>query len=402
MLVDALIYGLAIALSVTMSYAQDENAIFEGGKPELVNGPMQKVAEAIKPILKVKFELKDKQMIIDRKSWGEAETKDDRIAELKAQMFARGMDKATVDRMVERMADQINMTSMRSGPLLALFTKVRTKAGGRRFSSSSGSNGIVTYSTGGPDLDCSLSSSSDTLNLKVVEREGPMRMLDVHSSKFLRFLLTGDDVVVLLQQSKSGVKGVLIKGDKIRSEKSADYYEFCREHPELQAELAAEFRHAGVDLPLGIKEPEVKVVALRMLRSLYSGKAETLDELLKGLDADEFEKREAASRAIAAVYEQFESAIAVKLQGDDLSIEARKRLDKVVNENKDKRKKDTRAEDCVQANQLLSSPDYLIGMLPEADEATKELLSMHLEKITEQKLGSDVEAWKKWLSKTAQ
>ena len=98
----------------------------------------------------------------------------------------------------------------------------------------------------------------------------------------------------MLNQTDVGIMGVLIDGEKVISDSASDYYVLSKKNPELHDKLSAIFRHAGVDLPLGVDEPAVKRVALRMLGSLYSTDLTKLSVLIEQLDAAEFSTREEA------------------------------------------------------------------------------------------------------------
>ena len=237
--------------------------------------------------------------------------------------------------------------------------------------------------------------------MRIIEFTGPGRTLDVRSSNGTRMLLTGDDMLAMFNQSESGLMGVLIDGDDVASERAADFYAFSRKHPELHTKLAEIFRHAGVDLPLGINEPSVKAVAIRMLGSMYFGDRGTLLKLIEQLNASEFSAREEASKEIEKSFSTFEGAILKELESDELSVEARKRLDVIVKRQEEAKAGDRRAEDCVMANKLLDSTDYIISLFDIADDQSRRLITHHLAKTTGQDFGMDVEKWKQWWSEKA-
>ena len=385
-------FGFGMAASQAQT-KQDATAT----EPESVleSGPMQRVAKSLEPILNIKFVAKDKQVKLDRESWTSNGKEDERTKAMRAQMVARGMDKATIDRMMTQLAKG----QRGLGPLNNLFSSLRTEGGMRSYSSSS-SNAYVRLAAGSADLNCTIGYSDDVFELKVSEITGPMRTLDVVSKTGLRMLLTGEDSIALIQQTKTGVMGLLIQGEDVQSGKAKDYYDLGIKHPKLQSKLAAKFRHAGVNLPLGINEPEVQEVAFRMLKTLNSSSTSDLAKLMEGLDAPEFEKRETATKAIALVFDQYEGPILKQLEGDELSIESRRRLEKIV-KDKNSKQKDSRAQDCVTANKLLSSPKYLVGLMENADPSQLDLLKTQLQKLTGKKF-KDVKAWQKWLVETAE
>jgi hypothetical protein len=248
----------------------------------------------------------------------------------------------------------------------------------------------------GADLSCRVSLSGDRFEMRIDELKGPGRTLEVCSTVGTRILLTGTDTLAMLHQTDVGIMGVLIDGDEVYSGRASDYYALSKENPELHGKLSAIFRHAGVDLPLGVNEPEVKRVALRMLGSMYSSDLTGLSQFIEQLNASEFSVREEASKEIEELFPAFEGAILKELDSDELSIEARNRLEIIVKRKEEAQAGDRRAEDCVKANKLLGSIDYIISLFEIADEQSRQLLVRHLTKTTQQDFGMDVEKWKQW------
>ncbi|MDE0936965.1 MAG: hypothetical protein OSA89_13690 [Mariniblastus sp.] len=357
----------------------------------LERGPMQKIAPSVKQILKMKFDLDGKFILIDQKSWGEQETLEAQKLAIRKQMLDRKVDEAAIDRMV----DQLVPSRMTAGPITKLFSEVR-KRGGMRSSSTSVSGGRTTMTSFGADLSCRVSLSGDRFEMRIDEFKGPGRTLEVCSTVGTRILLTGTDTLAMLHQTDVGIMGVLIDGDEVYSGRASDYYALSKQNPKLHGKLSAIFRHAGVDLPLGVNEPEVKRVALRMLGSMYSSDLTGLSQLIEQLNASEFSAREEASKEIEELFPAFEGAILKELDSDELSIEARNRLKIIVKRKEEAQAGDRRAEDCVKANKLLGSIDYIISLFEIADEQSRQLLVRHLTKTTQQDFGMDVEKWKQW------
>tara|TARA_B110000495_G_C23040942_1_gene624369 strand:- start:163 stop:1479 length:1317 start_codon:yes stop_codon:yes gene_type:complete len=357
----------------------------------LERGPMQKIAPSVKQILKMKFDLDGKFILIDQKSWGEQETLKAQKLAIRKQMLDRKVDEAAIERMV----DQVVRSRITAGPITKLFSEVR-KSGGMRSSSTSVSGGRTTMTSFGADLSCRVSLSGDRFEMRIDEFKGPGRTLEVCSTVGTRILLTGTDTLAMLHQTDVGIMGVLIDGDEVFSGRASDYYALSKQNSELHGKLSAIFRHAGVDLPLGVNEPEVKRVALRMLGSMYSSDLTGLSQLIEQLNASEFSAREEASKEIEELFPAFEGAILKELDSDELSIEARNRLKIIVKRKEEAQAGDRRAEDCVKANKLLGSIDYIISLFEIADEQSRQLLVRHLTKTTQQDFGMDVEKWKQW------
>ena len=353
--------GLALAVS-----AMQESSTSDNDTGDLERGPMQKIVPPVMQILNLKFDLDRKFIFVDQKSWGELDAP-----------VPQGVNGITAD------------------PISKLFANVR-KSGGMRSSSTTVSGGRKTMTTFGADLSCQINLAGDQFELRIHEFSGPGRNLEVRRAEGTRILLTGKNTLAMLNQTDVGIMGVLIDGEKVISDSASDYYVLSKTNPELHEKLSAIFRHAGVDLPLGVEEPAVKRVALRMLGSLYSTDLTKLSVLIEQLDAAEFSAREEASKEIEALFPKFEGAVLKMLESNELSIEARNRLKIIVERTEEAQAGDRRAEDCVKANRLLESTGYLIDLFEIADEQSRPLLVRHLTQTTNQNFGDDFQKWKQW------
>lgn len=357
--------GLALAVS-----AMQESSTSDNDTGDLERGPMQKIVPPVMQILNLKFDLDRKFIFVDQKSWGELD--------------------APVPQGVN--GPPLRITA---DPISKLFANVR-KSGGMRSSSTTVSGGRKTMTTFGADLSCQINLAGDQFELRIHEFSGPGRNLEVRCAEGTRILLTGKNTLAMLNQTDVGIMGVLIDGEKVISDSASDYYVLSKTNPELHEKLSAIFRHAGVDLPLGVDEPAVKRVALRMLGSLYSTDLTKLSVLVEQLDAAEFSAREEASKEIEALFPKFEGAVLKMLESNELSIEARNRLKIIVERTEEAQAGDRRAEDCVKANRLLESTGYLIDLFESADEQSRPLLVRHLTQTTNQNFGDDFQKWKQW------
>ncbi|MCP4479523.1 MAG: hypothetical protein GY818_15675 [Planctomycetaceae bacterium] len=361
-------------LTRAASAIQESQSTSDNDAGDLERGPMQKIGPPVMQILNLKFDLDRKFIFVDQKSWGEIDTP--------ARQGVNGLPlRITAD------------------PISKLFAKVR-KSGGMRSSSTSVSGGRKTMTTFGADLSCQIVLTGDRFELRIDELSDPGRTLEVRCAEGTRVLLTGKNTLAMLNQTDVGIMGVLIDGEKVISDSASDYYVLSQKNPELHDKLSAIFRHAGVDLPLGVDEPAVKRVALRMLGSLYSTDLAKLSVLIEQLDAAEFSAREEASKEIEALFPSFEGAILKMLESDELSIEARNRLKIIVKRTEEAQAGDRRAVDCVKANRLLDRTGYLIDLFEIANEQSRPTLVRHLTKTTNQDFGDDSQKWQQWWRET--
>ncbi len=362
----------------------------------LQQGPMQRITESVKPILRIKFDPQTKSISVDQTSWGPQKLAEERKKIHRNLLMDRGMDKALIEQMVAQMAQ----AQPASGPINKLFSRVRASGGMKStFTSVSGSSKAMKCSSA--DLSCSMSVSASQFELRLVELSGPGRTLDIQSSTGFRMLLTGDSMLAMINQSESGVMGVLIDGDEVNSAQARDYYTFSKQNPELLTKIRALGRHAGVDFPPGINETVVKLAAIRMLVSRHDKDREALNGLIEQMNAPEFSVREQASGAVEKSFPLLESSIDRALKEDDLSAEARKRLEKIVRRQATAIPVDRRAEDCVKANRLLDSTGYILGLLEIAKANDRRWVTHHLAETTGLDFGPDVEKWKRWWGENA-
>lgn len=357
-------------LTRAVSAMQESQASSDSAPGDLERGPMQKIGPPVMQILNLKFDLDRKFIFVDQKSWGELDTP-----------APRGVNGLPL--------------RITADPISKLFANVR-KSGGMRSSSTAVSGGRKTMTTFGADLSCQINLSGDRFELRIDEFSDPGRTLEVRCAEGTRVLLTGKNTLAMLNQTDVGIMGVLIDGEKVISDSASDYYVLSKKNPELHDKLSAIFRHAGVDLPLGVDEPAVKRVALRMLGSLYSTDLTKLSVLIEQLDAAEFSAREEASKEIEALFPSFEGAILKMLESDELSIEARNRLKIIVKRREEAQAGDRRAVDCVKANRLLDRTGYLIDLFEIASEQSRPTLVRHLTKTTNQDFGDDSQKWQQW------
>ncbi|MDG1874354.1 MAG: hypothetical protein P8J27_10615, partial [Mariniblastus sp.] len=189
----------------------------------LQQGPMQRITESVKPILRIKFDPQTKSISVDQTSWGPQKLAEERKKIHRNLLMDRGMDKALIEQMVAQMAQ----SQPASGPINKLFSRVRASGGMKStFTSVSGSSKAMKCSCA--DLSCSMSVSASQFELRLVELSGPGRTLDIQSSTGFRMLLTGDSMLAMINQSESGVMGVLIDGDEVNSAQAPDYYTFSK------------------------------------------------------------------------------------------------------------------------------------------------------------------------------
>lgn len=175
---------------------------------------------------------------------------------------------------------------------------------------------------------------------------------------------------------------------------ASDYYVLAKKNPELHGKLSTIFRHAGVDLPAEVDESAVQRTALEMLDALYSTDL-TKFLPIEQLDAAEFSAREEASKEIEGFFQRFPGPVLKILESNELSVEARYRLKKIV-DRKEATPGDRVAEYFVKANRLLEATGYLIDLLENADEESRSLLVRHLTQQTNQNFGDDFQKWKQW------
>lgn len=390
----AILATLLLLLQSNASVAQDSIKPDPSG---LHAGPMQQITDVVQKILRLKVN-NGKTLKLDEESWKTSPADAEAAIEaLIKQYMARGLDPASARQIA--VSQNKNNSARNRTPLDGLF--VQLSGGGMTSGGRSSSGNSVTLSRRGSELRCNAVLVGSDFEFKVAETAG-RQLTFTSSGKMVRILFTDDDLIAILTQSKSGKVIGIVTGEKTLTGSSSDYKQFGNQHQELDQRLRQIFSHAGVDFPPTPHDPVVRQLVLDRIKSSYSNSSAELDVLIQDLDASDYASREAATQTIIAEFQRFENWIANRLADDSLAFEAKKRLDKIMKDEQKTQQRDARVDQCVDSNELLRSPEYLVGLLDSIAAQDQTLVMKLLGDLTQETLGDDVIAWQEWATaKTA-
>ncbi len=358
-------------------------------------GPINRLKKSIAPLLRLKLSDKTDFLTLDRSQWeSENQSEKDRLQTMIASLVDRGVDPAKAKDLAAKMGRTSSSTNT---PLDNMFNKVR--ADGRMNSSGrSHGRGRTQWTGESAEMTCALNVSGNSCLFQINEIASPNRTLIFRQSDNLTsFMLIGFDWSVVLRQidGKMLSMTLMTEGDTTYG-KSASFVEFTKEHPQLCRRVLDILSTVGVDAPPMPSSPAVNQYVTRIIQERVRSGSTRLDELIKKLDAPEFQSREEASKAITDSFAGFEMGIADRLAKGDLSIEATKRLREISKLQASGAKTDPRIKRCAEVFKLAGSPKYITGLLAGQSEEVQKTLIQYLTKTTGQKFGNDVKAWENW------
>jgi hypothetical protein len=283
-------------------------------------------------------------------------------------------------------------------PIEAIFSKIQSLAG---VSSSSVSNSgqCREYSFTGNKMNGNLHVRGEVLRLSLEEVQGPQRTLqfsDDGQGAFRLQVSHPDGDLILMSQGRKGAFAVVaLLGDRTLSGKGESFVAYYRQHrQDMDAHILPGLATLGMSPILAPSSARVRAATLALLLRTPDTLAEG-KQLLADLDHDRMVVRERASRLLADRYEVHKDLIQEKLRDASVSLEVKKRLQQLFDSQPDS----ARANQVVTALNLTQDSSYVVSLLDQvpADQAPK--LINHLEKLTGQKLGTNVAAWKEWAGK---
>ncbi len=146
-------------------------------------------------------------------------------------------------------------------------------------------------------------------------------------------------------------------------------------------------------MPMDEMAPHVFKFALVRLEQIQNIDEEEVQQLINDLDSDSYKIRKTASEKLAEGFVRWSAQIEKYLKDESLTLEVKSRLNEIASE-RGKSEMDKLLAD----QKLLESPKFLIKTFDVANDEQKNLVADQLEKVTGQNHGTDLDAWKNWLS----
>ena len=269
-------------------------------------------------------------------------------------------------------------------------------AAGARSSSRSGWNDRVSVTFSGAGLYGRLNVQGGFIQVVLREEKGPKNNLDVSDDGLgsLRIVHSNSDgdILVLVQGGEGRLTVVHVVGDEMTGVKAESFRAFYRKNVAYVEEgLFPSLKRIGIGLPPGRFSPKVVQAVCGRLRPLAAEERAEYAKLIRGMDDEDFHRREAATKALSEAFARYAALVKETLKKPP-SVEVKERLEGVLGAHADQQE----VEEFVSSMGLLSDVGYLVQLTAKAAGADRVAAGRRLEKLTGQKLGSDPAAWKRW------
>ena len=231
------------------------------------------------------------------------------------------------------------------------------------------------------------------------ERAFPHRLLIVEQTGPQLTLTLYGDIVLRLKQAEDGsIRVVETMEDELVTRSSESLGKLYQTDPEfVETRLFPLLFHIGIIPPASRFDSSIiDRVVERLTIALETSDAETAFKLIAELDADDYQIRQAATKRLEAKIEQFRELLVAAANDQDASFEKRSRIKFLL----DKDSLDSVESDgLISSLRLLEDPQYLAIIMQELGEDDCKPIAHRLEQLTGETLGTDVDAWRRWLAK---
>jgi type II secretion system protein G len=384
----ALLAALALAALLARPAAAEEK---DGSAPAAEKGRLAELAPVIRRLIPLTVE--KGALRLDREAWNrppEGKAAEDLKAEFEAALVKQGLPKEWAARQAAEMSEAPD--AERIFNLLQLASKSHGS------SRSSGNNERSMQFSGG-GLAAKLSIRGNAVQIELSEEKGPRRSVDVEDDGegAFRMVAAGGDgaFLAVVHQARGGRFSVaFVEGEQPFAAAAPTFPAFYREHRGVvEQRILPLLALLGVGAPLTPENPLVREAVLSGLRPVGDGEREEAERRIRALDDADHAKREEATQFLIKNGGRHRAMLEEALKRPAVSPEASARLTRILAENVTRR----RAVDLAEALKLAEDPAFLVRLLAEAKEEDRPGVAAALEKATGQKLGTDAEAWTKWL-----
>lgn len=232
-----------------------------------------------------------------------------------------------------------------------------------------------------------LTDPSNRVEIKIDDVSGKLSLFSIDLAK---------QKINIFRQTKTSVILVTADGDQFVSMAGDSVNQLVRE-PGFVAALN-QFRDAGIGMPKIASTTKIETW-IESILNFSDQDRQKFEAAFPDLASRQFKLRKQAAKALSQDIAPHAIAIAAMLVSDDLPLEMRARILEAVNNSDD--------EEAVlmittfAKEKLNNSPALLVSLLTRQIDASAapEIIAktvVQLEKVTDQKFGNDVVAWKKW------
>ena len=364
-------------------------------KPNFGDGAFEEAAEEMGELLELKW--KGDSLILKRK-WDEhskKKTDEDELEDRVKDLIGRGVPEEHAKEMAVRRVGPLGR--MKETGIQRAFFAIAAKLGSNSRGTSRRANGQrLTF--GGRSLSGMAIIEKEDVRFEFTEGAGDERSFQFRDNGGgkVKFDFSFDDVFVRLVQFDSGKTQLIwIRNDEVNVYVGESFADFVKRNSQVAEELLFPlFNRVGIITPLNRTDPRVFAASIKRLKRAEQPNEQKLDQLIKDLDANSYQVREAASKSLTDGFEEWSTEIKKFSKDSKLSLEAKVRLKKII----DQRGEDEVAE-LIKNFNLLESPEFLVGALEFANDKQKAIVVKQLKEVTKQSFGTDLQAWKNWLEK---
>lgn len=293
-----------------------------------------------------------------------------------------------------------NMFKGMYSPAGQFFTEIQTLIGARETNFSM-INGALTQNFSGKGLNGSYSYGKDLISLTLEETVAQQRKItfsNTDTDELTLEMKLSKTATLKINQTVEGKITIDFTDEtkptgnvKLSADSFADLYQ--KNQTTMENVIYPILKKMGLGVEATIESEQLRQRALTLLVPISKTDEEIAAKLIKDLDADEFNVRDAATKALSKDFPKYKLAIFAANKNPDNSAEVTDRLTRLIENNKEK----DSYTGIIQSLNLLENPVFLIRILAETGAEQKQTVTAQLEKATGQKFGADVEAWKKWL-----
>ena len=251
-------------------------------------------------------------------------------------------------------------------------------------------------------------TTSKEVHVEYVETSGYGESLEMYGKDENEFSLriSGGlkDHYLQAKQTANGFTAQYSKGKDNFAGHAANFEQFCKDHSEfLEGILLPSLRFHGVSVPVTRYHPFARKQVMASITPPDPERVKAFRELFGNLDSKKFKEREEATKLLNEKFKEWKDVLELAVQSQDFSFETRSRINDVISKNSKAENRDV--INLVGASRLNEDTEYLVWMLSQVstDEKTKTQEILHitnqLQKLTNEKLGTNVAAWQSWLEK---
>lgn len=297
-------------------------------------------------------------------------------------------------------------------PEVVLFMDIQQLYQPEGKESSMRNNGEFYCSFKSREMNGNINYTNDMFTMSLEENIIFKRTLELQnkSNNYISLTLTlksEKKEILSLQQDDNGKISIKIQNEEKSAEDKEDginlkadsFVQLYLDNQKVMEDVVYPvLRKLGIGVEASIESEKVRNKALTLILLMDKADADKAKQLIKQLDADNFESREAASKALDKDFKLYEKSIIDAASDNGNTAEVIERLNKILKAHPS----EDNSQKIIQSLNLMDNPMFLIRLLSDANEQQKPLVVATLETVTGQKFGADIAAWKKWLATSPQ